>query len=675
MISVIIPVYDVEQYLDRCIISVVHQSYRSLEIILVDDGSPDNCPSICDSWAERDSRIRVVHKENGGLSDARNAGLRYATGKWVLFVDSDDWIALNMAEEMLCAMQEHDADMAICQYISVDPNGNAKKNFCCEEDVKVLDRREMFELLLADKEVTNHIWRRLYKRDLIPPEVFPKGKNYEDIAAIPILSEKCEKFVLLNRAYYFYMVNPKGIMLTATAQNLWDNLEAKERACTYIGGLYPDLGESLRYARAGTMINIWKTVLPVEGGRGDEFKGLKDRIRRQLREIKPSPLPMLEFRDALLGLAVRSGIPFLDRAIHFSLFSETSPVKRRLIKLWNYARGRKEKVWKKLEGQESRFIVLATPTYGNLGDRALEMGEQVFVNKYFSDYRYCGIPLEHVTGILLRKRKYVRKRDLVAIQAGGNMGTLYPGIHRRQERAIRRLKKRQISVFPQTYYYSADEQGRRFLNRSNRLYASCDNLKIFVRDESSFHFVKENIPCGDVEWMPDMALMLPEFDAKGIERKGAMVCFRNDKERTMSVGNLDRILGYIEERFGHVVQEDTHVYHDDLPQEEAEKELEKLFIRMASVEIVLTDRLHGMVFAALTRTPCIVVSSKSYKIQGVYDWIRENEYIQLLGHMEELPRLTEKAVSADRSRFERSRAEKQFERMAAMIRGQMGESY
>ena len=117
MVSVIVPVYKVERYLEQCLVSIVHQSYRNLEILLVDDGSPDNCPQLCDMWAQRDSRIHVIHKPNGGLSDARNAGLRQAHGDLVAFVDSDDWLALDMIEKMTDAMLRNQADMVVvlCQ--------------------------------------------------------------------------------------------------------------------------------------------------------------------------------------------------------------------------------------------------------------------------------------------------------------------------------------------------------------------------------------------------------------------------------------------------------------------------------------------------------------------------------------------------------------------------------
>ena len=114
LISVIVPIYNVEQYLDRCVKSIVEQTYTNLEIILVDDGSPDNCGAMCDSWAARDNRIKVIHKENGGLSDTRNAGLGIATGDFISFIDSDDWIESAFYEKLLTAIRESNAEVAAC---------------------------------------------------------------------------------------------------------------------------------------------------------------------------------------------------------------------------------------------------------------------------------------------------------------------------------------------------------------------------------------------------------------------------------------------------------------------------------------------------------------------------------------------------------------------------------
>ena len=116
LISVIVPIYKVEDYLDRCIQSLVNQTYKNLEIILVDDGSPDDCPRICDEWEKRDQRIKVIHKENGGLSDARNAGMKVMVGAYVSYIDSDDWIAQDMYQKMINAIKKNNADICECAF-------------------------------------------------------------------------------------------------------------------------------------------------------------------------------------------------------------------------------------------------------------------------------------------------------------------------------------------------------------------------------------------------------------------------------------------------------------------------------------------------------------------------------------------------------------------------------
>ena len=123
LISVIVPIYNVEKYLDRCVESIINQTYKNLEIILVDDGSPDNCTQMCDDYAKKDSRIRVVHKENGGLSDARNAGMEVATGEYVSFIDSDDYISLDFYETLFQTMIDNDSDIVECSVVKFYENG------------------------------------------------------------------------------------------------------------------------------------------------------------------------------------------------------------------------------------------------------------------------------------------------------------------------------------------------------------------------------------------------------------------------------------------------------------------------------------------------------------------------------------------------------------------------
>ena len=162
LISIIIPVYKVEKYLEKCIKSVLDQTYKNLQIILVDDGSPDNCGNICDDYARVDNRIEVIHKANGGLSDARNVGLKAARGEYIGFVDSDDYVSNEMFENLYNTLISNDVDVAICNFYIVIDDKNIIKN--ADNGVEIYNKLEILKEILLDKKIQSYAWNKLYKR-------------------------------------------------------------------------------------------------------------------------------------------------------------------------------------------------------------------------------------------------------------------------------------------------------------------------------------------------------------------------------------------------------------------------------------------------------------------------------------------------------------------------------
>ena len=163
LISIVIPVYKVEKYLERCILSIINQNYSNLEIILVDDGSPDDCGLICDNWAKIDNRIRVIHKENGGLSDARNAGIKIATGEFITFIDSDDYVLDNYIEYLLELIFKYNADIAICNFHQLFEETN-RKVFVGGKVEKIFNSEEAIETMLYDRDFYTCAWGKLYRK-------------------------------------------------------------------------------------------------------------------------------------------------------------------------------------------------------------------------------------------------------------------------------------------------------------------------------------------------------------------------------------------------------------------------------------------------------------------------------------------------------------------------------
>ncbi len=238
LISVIVPVYKVEQYLDRCVESIVNQTYKNLEIILVDDGSPDNCPAMCDNWAKKDARIKVVHKQNGGLSDARNAGMSVASGEYIAFVDSDDWVGLRFIEILYKAISKYDVRLAACEVATVHDVVNCELN--CDLNIVSLDTEQAFETILYGRGVRAVAWNKLYHRSLIEKRSFPVGKLHEDeFFTFEVLCE-CEKIAFTDAVLYYYYQRENSIMSTISPKHL-DAIEARVKRIDYFKNTYPRL--------------------------------------------------------------------------------------------------------------------------------------------------------------------------------------------------------------------------------------------------------------------------------------------------------------------------------------------------------------------------------------------------------------------------------------------------
>lgn len=252
-ISVIIPVYRVEPYLDRCVQSVVDQTYQNLEIILVDDGSPDNCPAMCDAWAEKDRRIRVIHKKNGGLSDARNAGMALATGEYISFVDSDDWIAQEMLEKLFDALQRDDVDIAACTVQLVWENDTPSELLTVQRNC-VLEREEAQRALLRETLLKQPVWYKLYRRETIEKIRFEVGKYHEDVFWSYQAVGNARRVSMIDYVGYYYFQRSGSIMGEGYSMKRLDAIEAVERRYHYLAERFPELEKEARLSIFGNCI-------------------------------------------------------------------------------------------------------------------------------------------------------------------------------------------------------------------------------------------------------------------------------------------------------------------------------------------------------------------------------------------------------------------------------------
>lgn len=285
LVTVVVPVYKVEKYLDRCVESIINQTYRNLEIILVDDGSPDCCPQMCDTWAERDPRIKVIHKENGGLSDARNAGLDVSKGKYIVFVDADDYVEREYITYLYRLIMENQADLATCEFRFVKEDGRLINHVENNGDVVAWNQQEALYQLCDGTMVHNAAWAKIYDSEIFHDIRYPKGKIFEDLGTTYKLLLRAERVVLGKKALYNY-VRHEGTIMTSEFQ--WDRMCAidfAEEMYNAVVGRFPSLQKIAKKKLFCEYIGVLRVIL-LSGDNTERVKSASEEIFGKLCSVR-----------------------------------------------------------------------------------------------------------------------------------------------------------------------------------------------------------------------------------------------------------------------------------------------------------------------------------------------------------------------------------------------------
>lgn len=282
-ISVIVPVYKVEKYLKRCVDSILSQTFTDFELILVDDGSPDSCPQICDQYAQQDKRVHVLHQKNGGLSAARNAGIDWAfansNSQWLTFVDSDDWIHPQTLEALLKAAQDNHVDVSICGFQKT--NGE-EVEVPSDLPVQLWSPEDFYVKYIVNAAVA---WGKLYKKDCFSEICYPVGKLHEDEFVTYRILFQYEKIAFVNAPLYAYFQNPAGIMQSVWTRRRLDGLYARKQQIDYFAQ-YNFKQARLRAERALLWSAKEQLEIVTALGQDDDIRYLRRLLRRYLHRYK-----------------------------------------------------------------------------------------------------------------------------------------------------------------------------------------------------------------------------------------------------------------------------------------------------------------------------------------------------------------------------------------------------
>jgi len=267
-ISIIVPVYKVEKYIHKCVDSILNQTFKEFELILVDDGSPDNCGNICDEYVNKDERVKVIHKENGGLSSARNAGIDIAKGEYIGFVDSDDYIEPDMYEILYKVSKENKCDIVSCSSIIHYPN---RKVINGGHGIIIHNKEDAMKTMLEGKLYDEVVWVKLFKKSVIGDIRFPIGRIYEDTAFTYKVIDRARKVGAIGEAKYNYIKHENSIMSNAIKDIKIDAIIAYEEMYKFMEEKYPELCDLVTLKLANNSMTVMNLMI-----KQDAFKRHKE---------------------------------------------------------------------------------------------------------------------------------------------------------------------------------------------------------------------------------------------------------------------------------------------------------------------------------------------------------------------------------------------------------------
>lgn len=319
LLSVIVPVYNVEAYLNRCVDSILNQTYRNLEVILVDDGTRDSSDVICDAYAEQDSRVRVIHKKNGGLSSARNAGLDVCQGEYIAFVDSDDWIESDACENMLKTAQELDVKLVCGGRYDVDGDTGEKKVGLCPPRTERISSEEMVGRIFTWNQCDSASWDKLFHRSLLEHWRFPVGRVCEDVPIMYRIILGTDWVAMYDRPIYNYFHRSGSITTASVSDKTFHFLEHTEPVWPYIREHHPAIADQARYLRIRALAY---SALSVEVSGADTRKQYDHIYRKCCAELREHigfifTSPLFGKQERLTNLLLAFGMyPGLRRVYH-----------------------------------------------------------------------------------------------------------------------------------------------------------------------------------------------------------------------------------------------------------------------------------------------------------------------------------------------------------------------
>lgn len=645
MISVIMSVYKEKvEWLKKSIDSILNQTFNDFEFIITLD-NPDNVElkSIIEEYQRKDKRIKVIiNEENKGLVWSLNNMIAISKGEYIARMDADDISDKNRLKKQLTYLEEKNIDILGTDIIVFDKEKKFRKHLH-ENDIDIKEN------IGKGSFIPHPTW-------LVRKKVFIELKGYRNIYSAEdydfILRAIKHGYILGNypEPLLQYRINMESISRKnaykqkLTSNYLDDNFNnideiRIEDLENYISKRLKDeekysKGEQTLYKFKAEK-NIFKKIYYLFLLFFKYYVYLKNnKMRNVINKIKSK----FNFRDKQYMLIIK-------HYIKIYLF----PIIRSNKKI-------------KLESYKKNIYLIDVPQFRNLGDHAIAKAERLFFEKNYKDYNVVEIPIDEYEINYLNLKRNIKNDDIIILVGGGNFGVEYyiMELHRRE---IIQNFKNKIILFPQTIYFGYSEFGLKQLKKSSELYSKNTNLIMFAREEKSYNIMKYYFK-NNSYLVPDIVLSM-KIDDNKFERDKILLCLRNDIEGCLDSKDINDVYKILKE---YKYESYDTVIKNNVLLKDRDEELKKCYNKFLSSKLVITDRLHGMIFSAITSTPCLVLKNYNYKVESVYNtWLKNIDYIKFIQDKENLNIEIDKFIKKDYEEINYIGFEKEFENMNRII--------
>lgn len=681
-VSVIITIYNDEKLIRRSVDSIITQSYGNLEIILVEDGTSDNSKDICDEYVRRDSRIRVLQgKLKGSTSEAKNLGLEIMTGDYVYFLDGVDYVENNLIELALLNALDSSADLVVFNYNKIDEHDNLLSPIRFSPAIYELnDSSRMKNIINNIRQYSSSAWQvgnRLFKSEIIRRNnIFFWDNNLittVDLGFSINYTLYLSKISYIADVLYYYQVRKDSVR--AQPQNEPRILEALELCKLMEDKIVSSFKKTkdikkyqlLSFALLNEQLaklhsfNYKEVLSSIDDISSKEDMGFfYSRIRRMIKK----PLLLIKHYGLIKGKALLLQCVFISsrKMKRLGIFVIHMMNKfKKISQTFSYNKGNMF--------SKNRIFLIGCEDFWNLGDHHIGISEIEYLEETFPEYAIVEITASNYFAVNRILPLIIRRKNLICLHGGGNMGNFYMLAEYIRRDIMKKFRKNEKVIFPQTIHYDDSKEGKAELKEDQDCIKRTNNLTLCVREQYSYELAKEYFDC-HVILTPDIVLLSNYSDKFIFDREGAIILLRNDLESVMSDKDRQSIEKVLQQYTSEIRINDTQLIID-INVYDRRVVMDEFIIKIAKAEIVVTDRLHGMVFCAITKTPCVVLPNYNHKIEGVYDWVSDLEYIIMIKDMTELEEAIKSLLKIERIIYDNSIIVEKFEVLTYLLKSKV----